>query len=606
MPFITQSLLLKALGWSLLNSLWQMALLWLVYLLITGMGKRFSATAKHSLALLLSTAGLGWFLYTFFAGIVNKDFLSVDFAAILLTAGSHLSGAVLTIKKAIASILPYLSFLYLGALLLISLRYVQYYLRLQQIKLTGLQKIQPALRLFVHNVSQQLGIHRKVAVWLSAIVDSPMTIGFLKPIILIPIATVNHLTTEQVETILLHELTHIKRNDYLVNIFVTVFGMIFFFNPFAKLFINSIKKEREHSCDDLVMQFQYHPHTYASALLSLERTRHRHHQLAMNAIGKSNQLLLERVKRVTGHKHVGQRYSFGLMGCLLIAFAAAFTVALQPAKPAVENKKWISKVDYPATEMQQLSYVLTAPAEVKEQTKKTPKSILKFKIRQKKTDGPENGLIIADENELENVNDENNNNMVTTVNQYEDPREFTIAAPSTATVPPQATTNVYPYVPSSSFSFQVTEDTLKFIDKKLSYVQIATDESMQKTLWALNEINWQKIEKDMTDNKQVNIEKIQNDICISLKKAAEKQNITDIALVCSKADEKRIRETIKLQLQLLHNFKIKYQSNAQDIRVRLSNEDVQQRQIIDLKKQMETIRKAQETLKKKIVRIIYI
>src|SRR4029077_5084003 len=255
----------------------------------------FSARVKHNMALLLSLAGTCWVLYGFIANVFDHDLLSAKSAVVILS-GSGFSYMVLQIKKLIIAALPYLSFIYLGTLLFLSSRYIQYYLRLRQIKLTGLYKIQPALRLFADNVSRQIGIHKKVAVWLSSVVDSPMTIGFLKPIILIPIATVNHLTTEQVETILLHELTHIKRNDYLVNFFVTISGIIFFFNPFAKLFIHTIKKEREHCCDDLVIQFQYNPHTYASALLSLESTRHRHQQLAMTAIGKSNKLLLERVK----------------------------------------------------------------------------------------------------------------------------------------------------------------------------------------------------------------------------------------------------------------------------------------------------------------------
>ena len=210
-------------------------------------------------------------------------------------------------------------------------------------------KIKPELRLFTNTVSVQMGIRRKVAVWLSSIVDSPMTIGFLKPVILIPIATINHLTTEQVESILLHELTHIKRNDYLVNLFVTIQGIIFFFNPFSRIFINTIKKEREHCCDDVVMQFQYKPYAYASALLSLEKTRHQHHQLAMAAIGKSNHLLLERVKRVTGHSHIDRRYSLPLICFFLFALTIGFTFMIKPARgadvcekiiPTTEIKYW--------------------------------------------------------------------------------------------------------------------------------------------------------------------------------------------------------------------------------------------------------------------------
>ena len=77
MYFITRSLLLKALGWSLLNSLWQMAFLWLLYILITGKGNRFSARAKHNLALLLSITGSAWFLFTLVESIKTKTYFQL-------------------------------------------------------------------------------------------------------------------------------------------------------------------------------------------------------------------------------------------------------------------------------------------------------------------------------------------------------------------------------------------------------------------------------------------------------------------------------------------------------------------------------------------------
>src|SRR5205085_9561758 len=141
-------------------------------------------------------------------------------------------------------------------------------------------------------------IRKPIKVWMSAIVDTPMTIGFLKPVILMPIAALNGLSVQQVEAILLHELSHIRRNDYFVNLIIASVDILLFFNPFSKLFVRSIRKEREHSCDDLVMQFEYNAHAYASALLSIEQRRVKKLSLAMAAIGKSNQLLLDRVKRI--------------------------------------------------------------------------------------------------------------------------------------------------------------------------------------------------------------------------------------------------------------------------------------------------------------------
>src|SRR5882724_7792268 len=101
MYFISRSLLLKALGWSLVNSLWQMAFLWLLYILLTGTGNRFSAKAKHNLALILSTTGSLWFVFTFTGSLENHDLLSAGFTSIFLIAGNRLYDTLFSIKKVV-------------------------------------------------------------------------------------------------------------------------------------------------------------------------------------------------------------------------------------------------------------------------------------------------------------------------------------------------------------------------------------------------------------------------------------------------------------------------------------------------------------------------
>src|ERR1700759_3377621 len=73
MQTLAQSGFLKALGWSLINSLWQMSVLWLVYFVITFNSKKFSATIRHSIAALLLSAGVAWFLFTFIFYFTNAE-----------------------------------------------------------------------------------------------------------------------------------------------------------------------------------------------------------------------------------------------------------------------------------------------------------------------------------------------------------------------------------------------------------------------------------------------------------------------------------------------------------------------------------------------------
>jgi hypothetical protein len=177
----------------------------------------------------------------------------------------------------------------------------------------------PEFRTFVTATGYQLGIKTPVRTWLSSLVDVPLTLGFLKPVILLPVAMINHLTPQQVEAILVHELAHIRRKDYLLHLAVTLLEGLFFFNPFSRLLISQLKKEREHCCDDLVLQFKYDPHAYVSALLSLATRSQSGQPIALAATGDGNQLLLQRARRILLQKKRRQRP--GTRFLLLLFFA---------------------------------------------------------------------------------------------------------------------------------------------------------------------------------------------------------------------------------------------------------------------------------------------
>jgi bla regulator protein BlaR1 len=161
---------------------------------------------------------------------------------------------------------------YLILLVIPSFRLYQNWRFVQQIKKQGLSKAEISYRLFVQKISAQLGIRKKVWVYISDLVHSPVTVGYLKPVILLPLAAVNQLSTLQVEAILLHELSHIRRFDYLINLVVSIINTILYFNPFVRLFMRHLEEERENCCDQMVLQYGYDKIRYASALLCLERS----------------------------------------------------------------------------------------------------------------------------------------------------------------------------------------------------------------------------------------------------------------------------------------------------------------------------------------------
>jgi beta-lactamase regulating signal transducer with metallopeptidase domain len=119
-------------------------------------------------------------------------------------------------------------------------------------------------------LAARLGIRQEVAFFESAVIHIPVVIGHLKPIIFLPVGMLTRLSPAEVEAVLLHELAHIKRKDYLVNLFQLAVESIFFFNP-AFLWMSSLLREtREHCCDDLAIATTNNKKGFIQALVSFQ------------------------------------------------------------------------------------------------------------------------------------------------------------------------------------------------------------------------------------------------------------------------------------------------------------------------------------------------
>jgi len=195
--------------------------------------------------------------------------------------------------------LPVASMIYLILFLLPLFYFIRNYRYVQAIRRYELSKVDVKWRIFVRDIAARMGIKKPVHIWLSGIVTSPVTIGYLKPVILIPLAAINQLSMPQLEAVLLHELAHIRRHDYFINLVIRFIQTVLYFNPFVKALVKSVEIEREKSCDEMVIQFQYDPHGYASALLMLEKNNYLPKPLAVAAYGKKNDLL-QRIEYMLG------------------------------------------------------------------------------------------------------------------------------------------------------------------------------------------------------------------------------------------------------------------------------------------------------------------
>lgn len=566
MNLVNQSAFLKALGWSLLDSLWQMGVLWLIYVLLTANGKKFNARQRHSLALLSLAGGAFWFLITLVINFYQAA-AAPQMVTLLVNAGETIASPA-SIKSNMATwlepVLPFLSVTYLLITAWLFFRFYRQYRYTRQLFHQGLQKINPEWRVFLQQSVQHMSIHKKVNIWLSSMVDTPLTIGFWKPIILLPIAAVNNLTIQQTEAIILHELNHIRRNDYLINLLVACTDIILFFNPFAQLFSGILRREREHSCDDMVLQFRYDASQYARALLTLEQNRScTAPALAVAATGKNNTLLLNRVKRMLTKEPVTTPLNQKLMAWLLSTILIGFIGLYNPGRAIVTSIQEVS-ANTPESPLIEFAADISTPARTpapdapcnSQEARLANVAADKDADDEAARDAPDDRDEEDDAAEIHHElvalaaqHAQVAREMVTLVNTAE-LRDFSMQATQEALASVGSVTT-HPYVPGNSFTIQLLEDTLLPKKYTMSVSEQQAKDAMDKALKALQAVDWQKIEKELSNAAgNVDVKQLQNEIRKAFKEVDWKKINTEAEKALLQSSKELAEEQALLRIQL--------------------------------------------------------
>lgn len=343
------TVLIQSLGWALLHSLWQVLLIYCSLRVVLKVSANVTARLKYHLSVVALAGSFAWFINTCFAQYERLKGVTIhvtqtgadpaatkSYALTTLPTGTYSSTTLYNITAGIEPYFPVLISLYIIGITFLLLRFFVNLLQVRSIKRTGISNVDAYWTTCVAEWQDKLDISRNVQLFFSDKINVPMTMGAFKPVILLPIAAINNLTQDQLEAILLHELAHIKRHDYLLNIIQTIVETILFFNPFIWLISRIIRKEREHCCDDMVLSYINTPLPYARALAELEISRT--HTLALAATGNKHQLL-NRIKRIMEMKKKPVNYTqFGVAAILITALIlsiAWFTPAMAQTKKTV-------------------------------------------------------------------------------------------------------------------------------------------------------------------------------------------------------------------------------------------------------------------------------
>jgi len=203
----------------------------------------------------------------------------------------------------------------------------------------------------IAELSKQLGIKRSIQILESAIIKVPVVIGSFKPVILMPIGIVSGLSHEQIEAILAHELAHIKRNDYLVNIFQSIVEVLFFYHPAIWWISKNIRNERENACDDIAILANIDRKALAKALTNLEVLNQEKTLLALAFSGNKTSLL-NRVKRILNPQKTKVTMKEGFITiCILLASLSIMSFSSNVIKNSNENKHFAKSIKKSETQV---------------------------------------------------------------------------------------------------------------------------------------------------------------------------------------------------------------------------------------------------------------
>ena len=304
-----------ALGWALFHSLWQGAVIAVALFLLLSMMRQSQAKIRYFITvgaqILILVVAVITFIYQYnHAGRVTVgETIPLDFlkSAPVATVGGlspdHSSGFTLhRLAAAIQAQMPLFLLAWFTGVLLAACKLAGGYYYMNAKVKKAVKHCPGELGRLLSRLTGELNLHKLVRICEMPFLKAPAVFGHFKPIILIPVGLVNHLTPGQVEMVLLHELAHIKRHDFLVNLLQSVIEVIFFFNPAVWWISREIRQERENCCDDLIVRLKGQPVQYIKTLAAVNHFKVSGLTLLPGFFGNGKGQLLKRMQRLAGVK----------------------------------------------------------------------------------------------------------------------------------------------------------------------------------------------------------------------------------------------------------------------------------------------------------------
>ncbi len=303
----------EALSWTLVHFLWQGAVIGLITMVALWVAAR--PETRYVVGCLglaaMGAAAVGTFAYLWGGGA----------GRVLALISSELS--------ILEAMLPWVNRVWAAGTAVLLLRALGGWVVARRRTRTGVSGLSAEWMERAERLAARLGVEGRARIFESTAVTVPMVFGWVKPVVLLPACALSGLTVGQVEALLAHELAHVRRHDYLVNLVQTALESLLFYHPAVWWVSGRVRRERELCCDEVAVAVCGDRWVYSTALLRMEETRV---ALAMAANGGS---LQERIGRLLGmnEKRMGWTPAWMLGGVLLVCMGVAWAKTEQAAPP---------------------------------------------------------------------------------------------------------------------------------------------------------------------------------------------------------------------------------------------------------------------------------
>ena len=322
MPFdLSPASLTHAIGAAVLHFLWQGAAVGVLASVALAVIPRRNAHARYLAACGAMSLCLLMFVGTVLLGLVPERFAG----GVVSLPEEFLSAAISTTADATnesGRLIDGLAWVWIGGVMFFAVRFGAQWFAAKRLTLRGVSQPDDSWRGIFDNLRRDLGVSAKVRLLRSSLAEAPMVVGWISPIVLVPVSAFTSLSPDQLRAVLTHELAHIRRHDHLFNAVQLVVEAVLFFHPVTWWLSKQVRAEREHCCDDATVRTAVNSRVFAEALAQLETNRITNTKAALAATGGP---LMDRITRILGIDNRPRRTPAWRSG---IALAAGALVAV--------------------------------------------------------------------------------------------------------------------------------------------------------------------------------------------------------------------------------------------------------------------------------------